>query len=39
MVVKNNDGERNEYVSVFLRKRRIEEDELASILYSVKRIV
>ena len=28
MVVKDNDGERNEYVSVCLRKRRIEEDEL-----------
>ncbi|CAN6869401.1 unnamed protein product [Brassica oleracea var. botrytis] len=39
MVVKNNDCERNEYVSVCLRKRRIEEHELASILYSVKGII
>ena len=29
MVVKNNDGERNECVSTCLKKRRIEEDELA----------
>ncbi|CAN6986324.1 unnamed protein product [Brassica oleracea var. botrytis] len=29
MAVKNNDGERNECVSACLKKRRIEEDELA----------
>ncbi|CAN6829372.1 unnamed protein product [Brassica oleracea] len=29
MVVKNNDGERNECVSACLKKKRIEEDELA----------